>query len=246
MRLLLIDNSNSRTKLCLSIGETIVEESIRRLPTADLTAQQLKDFSRDFQPDACIVCSVVPEKARLIEEAINTPFHSLDFRSPLGIGIDYPKPEKIGADRLANAAACATHYGSPAIVVDFGTAVTFDVLDRKKGYVGGVIAPGLAAMNDYLARKTALLPTIDPHEPDRAIGRSTEEAMHAGAVFGYRGLVREILTKIEEELPSKPRIIATGGDASLIARDIDRIEAVDRHLTLEGLRLVGTRVFQKN
>ncbi len=137
----------------------------------------------------------------------------------MGVGIDYPKPGTIGADRLANAAAAVALYGPPAIVVDFGTAVTFDVISPAGTYAGGVIAPGLNAMTDYLHKRTALLPRVVLREPRQAIGRSTAEAMRSGAIYGYRGLVSEILRQLLKEIPSKFQtpLIATGGDAKLIA-----------------------------
>jgi type III pantothenate kinase len=159
------------------------------------------------------------------------------------MGIDYPEPQKIGADRLANAVGVLARHGAPAIVIDFGTAVTFDVISAEPAYCGGVIAPGLGAMSGYLPQKTALLPSIELEEPASAIGKSTEHAMQVGAVFGYRGLVREIIAKIRAELAVMPKIIATGGDAELIAKGLPEIPAVDADLTLEGLRLVAARVF---
>jgi type III pantothenate kinase len=153
------------------------------------------------------------------------------------VGIQYPKPETIGTDRLANAVAVRHHFGAPSVVVDFGTAVTFDVVDARGNYVGGVIAPGLAALTDYLHEKTALLPKVKIREPRRAVGRSTEEAMLVGAVWGYRGLVREILAKLKNELGSDAPVVATGGYARLIARHLPEIDCVRPNLTLEGLRL---------
>ena len=134
-------------------------------------------------------------------------------------------------------------YGCPAIVVDFGTAVTFDVVSARCHYVGGVIAPGLEAMTSFLYQRTALLPKLTLREPERAIGRTTRGAMMAGAVFGYRGLVREILAGIRRESSArgKVRIVATGGYAELIAHRLREIEAVHPHLTLEGLRIVANR-----
>ena len=163
----------------------------------------------------------------------------------IGVGIDYPKPETIGADRLANAAAAMALYGSPAVVVDFGTAVTFDVVNPEGKYCGGVIAPGLNAMTDYLHNRTALLPRVRLREPRQAIGRSTAEAMRSGAIHGYRGLIAEILRQILKEIPSTSRahLIATGGDAALIAGSTALFSAVSPHLTLEGLRLIGCRNF---
>ncbi|MEF2893040.1 MAG: type III pantothenate kinase, partial [Akkermansia sp.] len=177
--------------------------------------------------------------ADVLRNWLTRPSHFLSCDSRLGVGIDYPSPRQIGADRLANAAGAVAYYGYPCIVVDFGTAVTFDVIGPERTYLGGAIAPGLASMGDYLARNTALLPAIEPHEPKHAIGTSTVEAMHSGAVYGYRGMVKEILAKLEEEMGKRPTVVATGGDAALIARGVPRIDHVDPDITLNGLRMVA-------
>jgi type III pantothenate kinase len=158
-----------------------------------------------------------------------------------GIGIDYPEPETVGPDRLANAIAARHHFGAPVVVLDFGTALTFDVVDRSGNYVGGVIAPGLAVMTEYLHKKTALLPRVSIRDVDTAIGRSTKEAMLIGAVRGYRGLVREVISGLKRELrcPRLP-IVATGGYAKLMAANLTEISMVYPGLTLEGLRLAWT------
>ena len=156
-----------------------------------------------------------------------------------GVGIDYPRPETIGPDRLANAAAARHRFGAPVVVVDFGTAVTFDVVNARGNYVGGIIAPGLAAMTDYLHEKTALLPRIQIREVKSAVGKSTEHAMLVGAVHGYRGLVRELIEELKRELKARRLpVVATGGYAKLIASKLPEISAVEPDLTLEGLRLV--------
>jgi type III pantothenate kinase len=155
------------------------------------------------------------------------------------VGVDYPRPETIGPDRLANAVAVKHHFGAPAVVVDFGTAVTFDVVDRRGNYAGGIIAPGLAAMTDYLHERTALLPKIKIREIRRAVGKSTEQAMLVGAVHGYRGLIRELVQELKKELRSEHLpVVATGGYGELIAARLPEINAVQPLLTLEGLRLV--------
>ena len=124
-------------------------------------------------------------------------------------------------------------------MVDFGTAVTFDVVDRTGNYVGGIIAPGLAAMTDYLHEKTALLPRIRIREVKSSIGKSTEEAMLVGAVHGYRGLIRELVLELKRELNCRRLpVVATGGYGKLIAAKMPEISRVDPLLTLEGLRLV--------
>ena len=156
-----------------------------------------------------------------------------------GVGIDYPKPNSIGPDRLANAVAAKFHFGAPVVVVDFGTAVTFDVVNAKSNYVGGIIAPGLAVMTNYLHEKTALLPKIEIREIKTVIGKSTEQAMLVGAVHGYRGLVRNLIAELKLELRAKKMpVVATGGYAKLIAAKLPEISAVEPNLTLEGLRLV--------
>jgi type III pantothenate kinase len=189
------------------------------------------------------LCSVVPRATPVARQAVRRLWRrdalAVTPRRLPGIGIDYPRPTTVGPDRLANAVAVRHHYGAPAIVIDFGTAVTFDVVDARGNYVGGVIAPGLAAMTDYLHEKTALLPRVRLREVSRAIGRSTAEAMRVGAVLGYRGLVRELLAALRGELGTRSvRVVATGGYARLMAAGLPGIQAVDPLLTLEGIRLV--------
>jgi type III pantothenate kinase len=186
---------------------------------------------------------VVPRKAVEILRALRgTPTVHVSARIKLGVTLDYPKPATIGADRLANAAMATALFGGPVVVVDFGTAVSFDVISKEKAYVGGVIAPGLAAMTEYMHSRTALLPKITLREPPRAIGKSTRGAMLAGAVHGYRGLVRQILIEIAHELGAgkRLRVIATGGYAELIAHGLPEIQSIHPNLTLEGLRLIGS------
>lgn len=239
---LLVDISNSFVKLAFATRKRI--EKAIRLPTRELTATAMRRILRRRKVGTIVVSSVVPKKDRAIVAAAGaTRILFLNARLDLGVGVDYPAPRTIGADRLANAAAVAQLCGYPAIVVDFGTAVTFDVVSARGDYVGGVIAPGLEAMTSFLYQRTALLPKLTLHEPERAIGKTTRGAMMSGAIFGYRGLVREILIRIaRENFPrKKPRIIATGGYAQLIARKLPEIEAVHPNLTLEGLRIVANR-----
>jgi type III pantothenate kinase len=189
-----------------------------------------------------VVSSVVPAKnSAILKAAGKTNVLWLDWKLKLGVDIDYPKPQSIGADRLANAAAATALYGFPAIVVDFGTAVTFDIVSAGRAYIGGVIAPGLEAMTNFLYQRTALLPKLSLKEPRRAIGKSTVQAMLSGAVFGYRGLVREILAQVRaEQFPHKKvHVVATGGYARLIAGRLSEIRVVHPNLTLEGLRIVA-------
>ena len=239
---LLVDISNSYTKLAIATRQRLGQPI--RYPTKELTVAILRRILRSRSVDTIVVSSVVPRRNKVVAAAAGSA--RLLFLNPqldLGVGIDYPAPRSIGADRLANAAAVAQLYGYPAIVVDFGTAVTFDVVSARGDYVGGVIAPGLEAMTSFLYARTALLPKLSLREPVRAIGKTTREAMMSGAVFGYRGLVREILVRVRlENFPrGKPRIVATGGYAQLIARRLPEIEAVHPNLTLEGLRIIANR-----
>ena len=242
---LLIDISNSFTKLAFASATRIGRP--RRIRTDQLTAVFLASLLRKQNAGKIIVSSVVPKKNRAVATAAGRrSLLWLTHRLKLGVGIEYPAPATIGADRLANAAAVAVLYGYPAVVVDFGTAVTFDIVSEKKNYVGGVIAPGLEAMTNFLYQRTALLPRLKLKEPHRAVGKSTAQAMMSGAVFGYRGLVGEILSRIKAEaFKNRPvKIVATGGYARLIARQLPEIDAIHSNLTLEGLRIIANLNFQ--
>ena len=238
---LLIDISNSYAKIAFASKRRV--SAPVRISTGELTSAIVAGFLKKRDVRKVIVSSVVPAKNSAIIKAAKKKANVLwlDSKLNLGVGIDYPKPGSIGADRLANAAAAAELYGFPAVVVDFGTAVTFDVISERRTYVGGVIAPGLEAMTNFLYQRTALLPRISLKEPPHAVGKSTIEAMRSGAVFGYRGLVKEILARIKaEQFPRKKvYVIATGGYAGLIAGRLPEIDVIRPHLTLEGLRIVA-------
>lgn len=262
--ILLFDIGNTHTHLGLADGERIVKNA--DIPTrswSDGTASMLlKRFVGVRKIHGAAFCSVVPRATPFVRKFVarlgapasgparskkfsqqavleaGIPLIELTPKTLRGVGIDYPKPDSIGPDRLANAAAAKFYFGAPVVVVDFGTAVTFDVVDAKGNYVGGVIAPGLAAMTDYLHEKTALLPKINIREIKTAVGKSTEEAMLIGAVQGYRGLVRELIGELKRELRVKKLpVVATGGYAKLIAARLPEISAVEPNLTLQGLRL---------
>ena len=237
---LLVDISNSYAKFAFASARRVLAPA--RIATKKVSSGVIGRFLGRRNVGKIVVSSVVPaKKSAILKAAGKTNVVWLDWRLKLGVKIDYPKPQSIGADRLANAAAVTALYGCPAIVVDFGTAVTFDIVSERRAYIGGVIAPGLEAMTNFLYQRTALLPKLSLKEPRRAIGKSTIQAMLAGAVFGYRGLVREILSQIRaEQFPRKKvYIVATGGYARLIARGLPEIGVVHPNLTLEGLRIVA-------
>ena len=243
--ILLLDIGNTNTHLGLADGARIRKQM--DVSTRDWFSGRAGTLVRNFigrvEPTGVALCSVVPKATPCVKAFVRGTLEldclELNSTTVRGVGINYPTPESIGPDRLANAVAARAKFGAPSLVVDFGTAVTFDVVDAKGNYAGGIIAPGLAAMTDYLHEKTALLPCIKIREVKTAIGKSTEEAMLIGAVHGYRGLVRELIAELKKELKVKRLpVVATGGYAELIAKKLPEIEAVEPNLTLEGLRLV--------
>jgi|ERR1041385_5339989 type III pantothenate kinase len=243
--ILLFDIGNTNTHLGLA-GHTRLARQ-QSIPTAawfNGTAKRLlKTFVGAKQVTGSALCSVVPRATPLAQRAVRSLWHQdalvLTPRTVIGVGINYPRPASIGPDRLANAVAVRHHYGAPAVVVDFGTAVTFDVVDARGNYIGGIIAPGLSVMTDYLHEKTALLPRIRIREVNAVIGKNTSQAMLIGAVHGYRGLIRELVTELKRELECVDLpVVATGGYARLMAARLPEITAVEPLLTLEGLRLV--------
>lgn len=242
--ILLFDIGNTNTHLGLATAGRVVRQD--NIPTSlwpeGKADRRLGEFLRQTKVRGAAVCSVVPRVTPFVHEVVARYLKlsclELTHRNLRGIGIDYPYPHTIGPDRLANALAARHRFGAPVVVVDFGTAVTFDVVDRAGNYVGGIIAPGLAAMTDYLHERTALLPRIKIREVSAAIGKSTEEAMLVGAVHGYRGLIRGLLTELKQELKARRLpVVATGGYGRLIAAKLPEITTVDPLLTLEGLRL---------
>ncbi len=241
--ILLVDISNSFVKLAIAKNGRIGR--VHRLTTKSLKAAQIRGIIGGRDLLGTVAASVVPKKCREVDVACGPGVCWIGPSVRLGVGIDYPNPAGIGPDRLANAAGCAAHYGVPAIVVDFGTAVTFDVISPTGNYIGGVIAPGLNAMTEYLHDRTALLPLIRLREPGSAVGHSTEGAMLSGAVHGYRGLVAEILRQIRREAfpRHRPKIVVTGGDSALIADGLPLFDAVDPLLTLKGLLVAASLNF---
>ncbi len=243
--ILLFDVGNTHTHLGLADSKRVRKQ--RNIPTSmwrtrNAAAEVLR-FAGSNSITGAVLCSVVPavtpEARKLVRRQWNVVPIELNAKTVRGIGVDYPRPGTIGPDRLANAVAARKRFGAPVVVVDFGTAVTFDVVDARGNYAGGIIAPGLAAMTDYLHEKTALLPRIRIRETTAAIGKNTEQAMLIGAVHGYRGLVRELVSLVKRQLKCRRLpVIATGGYAALMARRLPEIMAVDSGLTLEGLRLV--------
>jgi len=243
---LVVDIGNTSTSIGLFSSRRVTR--IQRTDTRPITQRKIRKLVRetthDQAPSRAVFASVVPDVRFDWEHGVGALFgiHPLWVGSDtnLGIAITYPNPQTIGADRLANASAVVVRYGVPAIVLDFGTALTVDVILETKGFVGGVIAPGLPLMLNYLADKAVQLPRIEPAPVRRAIGKSTEEAMRIGARNGYRGLVHGILDPLIAKVGSEQvHLCATGGYACWVLKDLVQEISFDADLTLFGLGHIG-------
>jgi type III pantothenate kinase len=194
---------------------------------------------------AAIVSSVVPPLTPVIEETCRKYFGTeASVVGPglkTGMPILYENPLEVGADRITASVAAFEKYGGPTIVLDFGTATTFDVISAKGEYLGGAIAPGIQIAAEALTLKTARLPRIEIRKPKKAIGRTTVASMQSGLYFGYIGLVTNTVEEIRKELGTKARVIATGGFGSQVAVELPMVEACEPDLVLEGLRIIHER-----
>jgi type III pantothenate kinase len=243
--ILLLDIGNTHTHLGLATQRGLVKRG--DIPTTTwqegTAARLIKSFAGRWVVEGAAACSVVPRATALARRAFEStwdmPWLQLTARTARrGIGLRYPKPASLGPDRLANVIAARHRYGAPCITIDFGTAVTFDVVDAKGDFVGGVIAPGVGLMTSYLHEKTALLPRIRLGTVRSSIGRSTRQAMRVAAVHGFGGMVRELIRKLKQDLGCRRLpVVATGGYARWAARLVPEITALDPGLTLDGLRL---------
>ncbi|MBD3414056.1 MAG: type III pantothenate kinase [Candidatus Aminicenantes bacterium] len=189
-----------------------------------------------------IISSVVPPLNPVFQKLIQRLFQvrALEVSPGIktGMPILYDNPHEVGADRIALAVAARQHYGSPCIVVDFGTATTFDAVSSKGEYLGGAIAPGIQISAEALYQKTAKLPRIDIQKIKKAIGKSTVASMHSGLYFGYIGLVSKIIEEMKNELGGDAQVIGTGGFASLIFDEMECIDHHDSDLVLKGLLMI--------
>lgn len=196
--------------------------------------------------EGSIISSVVPPVTQILEQVAETFFHHcpllVNSEFPLGLKLRYDNPQEIGTDRLVNAAAAYNCYKTSLIIVDFGTATTFCAVTRQGEYLGGAIAPGLKNSANALHSQTAKLPNVDLTQPKGVIGTDTVSSIQSGLIFGFTGLVDELVTRIQREIPQPATVIATGGLASTIAPISRTIQEVRPFLTLEGLELLYRRV----
>jgi type III pantothenate kinase len=251
--LLAVDIGNTNTVFGLFAGEELrfdwrAETRVERTSDEyaaflrglfDLAGLRLSDVT------AGIISSVVPPATAPIDRF----FSRYLAQTPLVVGpgiktgmpILYENPREVGADRIVNAVAAYAKYPQGAIVVDFGTATTFDVVTERGEYAGGVIAPGLMVASDALFRATAKLPRVEITRPKTAIGRNTVASIQSGLVFGYTGLVDALVDRVRAEVKFVPKVVATGGLAPLIAAESRTIEECDELLTLRGLQILHER-----
>jgi type III pantothenate kinase len=244
--LLVIDAGNTNVKLGVFRGTELVAQW--RL-TTDREVEVRNLFERaglDFKEiEGIVIASVVPplnESLRRIAEVEFelTPLF-VDHTTDTGLKILYDSPSELGADRIVDSAAAVAKYGAPCIVVDCGTATTFNAVNAAHEYLGGVIAPGIMISAEALFSRAAKLPRVEIKRPQKVIATSTTGAMQSGLYYGYAGLVDGVLSHMIEEMGSRPRVIATGGLAPLIAGGSKFIEHVDQTLMLDGLRLIYER-----
>ena len=251
--LLAIDAGNSNITLAVFKGEELLAHwrlATNAARTSDEYGSDVRNLFRladlDFKElQAIVIASVVPALNLTLERIAETYFRLtpifIDHATRTGLQINYDSPADLGADRIADAIAAVAKYGAPCIVVDFGTATTFNAINAAGEFVGGAISPGLMTCSEALFSRAAKLPSVEFAKPASVIGSSTVSAMQSGLYHGYAGLVDGVLAQMIAELGSKPHVVATGGLARVIARASKFIDEVDETLTLEGLRLVYER-----
>ncbi len=250
-RILVADVGNTQIVLGIYEGDRLLDSW--RLATArDRTADEYGILARQLIADraagglaGAAVASVVPPLNPVIREMIQKSFDTDPlFVEPgvkTGLSIQTENPLEVGADRIANAVAAFTLFGGPTVVVDFGTATTFDVVTARGEYRGGVIAPGLTISAEALFSRAARLPRVDVKRPSQLIGTNTVASMQSGIYYGYLGLIDGLLERIRGEIESVKTVVATGGLAPMLARDSRYIEHVDLELTMKGLKIIWDR-----
>ncbi len=252
-QLLVLDVGNTNTVVGVFEGKTLRAQwrlTTSHEQTADEYGILIRNlFSLDglgtSQVAGVMIASVVPPLNSVLEEMSKKYFKLTPlFLGPgirMGMAIHYENPQEVGADRIANSVAAFEKYGGPCVVVDFGTAITFDVISEKGEYLGGVIAPGIGISSEALFERAARLPRVEVREPGHVIGTNTVASMQSGLFYGSVGLMDGILDRLASELGAKMKVVATGGQAPLVASSSKYKLSVDSSLTLEGLRIIYER-----
>lgn len=237
--LLAIDVGNTNIVFAVYDGQR--QQFLQRCETGDDVARV---FEKIMNIDAVIISSVVPDVNDSLKHYCREEYDLQPVfvnNQNVGIEVKTDKPEEVGADRLVNAVAVIEEYQSPAVIVDFGTATTFDVIDSMQRYAGGVIAPGINLSLEALHNAAAKLPEVGVEKPPAVIGKNTKDAMQSGIYWGYVGLIEGTLKRIAEEMKAEPFVIATGGLAPLFSEGIEMIDAIDTDLTMKGLVHIHAR-----
>jgi len=239
--LLAADIGNTNITIGIFVNNRLVKKFA--LPTKNIkNSVLLKSIFKKYQICNTIICSVVPEATKLLKQQIKKTSASeviivgRDFKVP--VKNLYRNPKQVGQDRLVNAYAGIILYGSPLIAIDFGTAVTFDVVTKKGEYWGGMILPGLRISLEALSSKTALLPKINLSDPKEFIGRDTKNSMLSGIVYGFAALTDEMIGRIKEKIGKDAVVVGTGGNIGVVAKHCRKINKIDPDLTLKGLNLI--------
>jgi type III pantothenate kinase len=246
--LLAVDVGNTETVFGLYEGPELGERwriATEAQRTGDELGALLSDFLDLSSLDGICLSSSVPRLVReyehIAERWAKAPLLVLGPGVATGIAIHYDDPRELGSDRLANAVAARERFGAPVIVVDFGTSTNFDIVGPDGDFVGGVLAPGIETSMEALFRRAARLVKIDYVEPPHVIGKTTEQALQSGLVYGFAGQVDGIVVAIRRELGAEAKVVATGGLAELIAPHSRTVSEVQPFLTLDGLRLIWGR-----
>lgn len=244
-RLLLVNIGNSRCALVAAEGRRFVR--LAEAPSADAQPGCLLAAARTGRWDGSVLCSVRPSDndrwQKALRRRIGVEPIVIAASLPLGLPLRYPRPETLGADRLCNACAAAARFGAPVAALDFGTAVTCDVVDERGAFIGGLIAPGWRMMADALHTRTALLPRVEPRLTRRPIGRSTTGALQLGLSLVMEGLIQMVVARLRRRFGSGLRLCATGGDLPSLRPLLRRAGIVSvPFLTFEGMRLIYQRM----
>lgn len=252
--LLAVDAGNTNMKVGVFRGAELLGHWRLATDTTRMAEEYSDEITRLFERaklkveevEGIVIASVVPSLNASLKSMSEqlfglTPLF-VDHTTETGLKILYDPPSALGADRIVDAVAAMAKYGAPCIVVDFGTATTFNAINAAGEFIGGAISPGLMTCSEALFARAAKLPRVEFARPEKVIGSSTVEAMQSGIYHGYVGLVDHVLEVMQAEMDGKPPIIATGGLAPLIAPASQYIDQVDETLTLQGLRLVYKRI----